>query len=80
MNCELCDLVKGKDGFVVTICNTCRETMPVSKEHKPEFSDAEKEMIRSLFKGREIRWEMRKEKSHVHCHIHNHPFVLQKEK
>lgn len=68
MNCELCELVKS-DGFVVTLCNHCQIPMVISREHKPEFSEGEKEMIRGLFKGREIRWEQRKIRDHCHCHI-----------
>ena len=69
MNCQLCELVKDKDGFLVTICDHCGVTMVVSKEHKKEFSDYEKEIIKSLFKGKKIRWTMKKIKSHAHCHI-----------
>lgn len=68
MNCELCSLVEN-DGFIVTICNTCQIPMVVSREHKPEFSDNEKEIIRALFPRGEIRWEMKKIRAHAHAHI-----------
>lgn len=68
MNCDLCELVKN-DGFIVTICDHCRIPMIVGREHKPEFSEGEKEQIQELFKGKEIRWEQRKIKSHARCHI-----------
>lgn len=68
MNCELCNLVKN-DGFVVTLCNHCNSTLVVGREHKPEFSDSEREMIKAIFPRGKVRWEMKKIRDHCHCHI-----------
>lgn len=68
--CELCDLNSGKDGFIVTICNTCNVPMVVSRQHKPEFDVDEMVLIGLMFQGAEIRWEQgHPEWKHAHCHI-----------
>jgi len=53
--CDLCEL-KGCP-FKLTICSTCGIPLIVSTIHKPEFSNAEKELIQKIFVGRKIRWE-----------------------
>lgn len=69
MSCELCDLVNGKDGFIITMCHTCNLPMIVSREHKDEFSEEEKALIKRMFPHSRIRWEQRRIKNHPHCHI-----------
>jgi len=69
MMCELCELTISKHKFIITTCVSCNVPMVVSREHKPEFTDAEKAEIQSYFPSRNIRWEMRSEKRHAHCHI-----------
>jgi len=64
--CELCEL---NGGLKITICRTCGIPMVVSYDHKPEFSEAEKELIKRIFPDRKIRWETRKVKDHAHAHI-----------
>ncbi len=70
MTCPLCELVKDFPGqFVIVECDTCHIPMIVSKYHRPEFSDVEKQVIRVAHKGKKIRWEMRKIKDHAHAHL-----------
>lgn len=65
--CELCKLEPIHPQFILTICKTCNVPMIVSREHKPEFSSQEKEVLSSIFKN--IRWNMRSIKDHAHCHL-----------
>jgi len=67
--CELCDLVKGEDGFVITMCRTCGMPMVVSKTHKDAFSVEDTTRIRRLFPTSNIRWKQRQILDHAHCHI-----------
>ena len=68
--CDLCKLAdNSKDGFIITICNTCKIPLVVSREHKPEFSAQEMLDIAFMFEGRQIRWEQRRIPDHAHCHI-----------
>lgn len=69
MNCQLCELVKNSSGFIVTVCDHCRIPLVVGRDHKPEFSEPEKEMIKGMFPNRKIRWTMKKIKSHAHAHL-----------
>ena len=64
--CELC-LLEG--GLKITICRTCGIPMVVSYDHKPGFSEAERELVKRIFPTREIRWEQRQIHNHAHCHI-----------
>jgi hypothetical protein len=51
--CDLCDL---KGAFLrLTICKTYHVQMLVHTEHKPEFTDLEKQLIRRMFSGAKIR-------------------------
>lgn len=67
--CDLCQLNKGTDGFILTICRTCGTPMVVSREHRAEFEEWEKRLIRAMFPGSRIRWEPRQIEDHAHCHI-----------
>lgn len=66
-NCELCKLEGCK--FKLTICRTCGIPLIVSVDHKPEFSEEEKELIKKMFPNRKIRWKMRSLKGHAHLHL-----------
>lgn len=65
----MCDLCILEGGLKITICNTCGVPMIVSYDHRPEFSEKEKELIEKLFPDRNKRWEMRKIPTHAHVHI-----------
>ncbi len=84
--CPLCDPIwKTKHyetelGFVLCFdCGTCGIPMYVLKEHRPDFTDAEKDRIveesRRMFAGDGatiwIRWVMRNHecRDHAHCHV-----------
>ncbi len=68
--CDLCKLTdESKDGFIITICDTCKTKLIISREHKPEFSADEMLKIVNMFYGHKIRWEQRKIHDHAHCHI-----------
>lgn len=67
--CELCDLNNSTDGFILTICNTCNTVLVVKRSHKEEFATGEVAIIKAMFPGRQIRWEMKKIHDHAHCHI-----------
>ena len=69
MTCELCDLNKSTDGFIITICTTCGDVLVVGRSHREEFTDKERATIMAMFPDDDIRWEKRKIKSHAHCHI-----------
>jgi len=61
VDCELCLLADGKEGFIVTFCNNHpTQVLVVSRTHKPQFTEAEKEKIKRMFPGGEIHWEKRK--------------------
>lgn len=70
--CDLCD--HDSFPFYLTFCCTCegggRVPMVVSTEHKPNFSEEEKDMIRRIFPDGRIRFRMRKIKDHAHCHVY----------
>lgn len=81
MACDLCNAKKslnsvmfvGPNIFVIE-CRTCKVPMAVSKEHKKEFTLAEKSYIPVIFykhlklQGK-IDWNMRAIKDHAHCHL-----------
>ncbi len=68
--CDLCKLNQNSNwGFILTLCNTCHIPLVVLREHRPEFNAEEMVRIAIMFRGREIRWEMRRIKGHAHCHI-----------
>lgn len=70
--CDLCKLAEGGtrgESFIITICNTCKIPLIVSREHKAEFSAQEMLNIVAMFYGRKIRWEQRRILDHAHCHI-----------
>ena len=74
--CDLCSLNKSQEGFILAICKGCLTKDPpeslvliVSREHRPEFTEDEKTMIKSMFPERKVRWEMRQIKEHAHAHI-----------
>ncbi len=70
-NCPLCERQRRIVGwFWITLCQNCYQPMLVSSEHKPEFSEQEKEDIKKLFPNSEVRFEQRKIKNHAHCHIY----------
>ena len=47
--CELCDLNKSADGFIITICKTCGDVLVVGRSHRPEFTDNEKAILGGIF-------------------------------
>ena len=67
--CELCCLSDSKDGFIITICNTCGIPLICLREHRADFTNEEVDKINKLFPNREIRWEQRSIKNHAHCHL-----------
>ncbi len=69
MSCDLCKLVQGNEGFVITICKTCEIPLVVSRYHRVEFTGAEKDMLKKFFNGTRIRWSMRQITEHAHCHV-----------
>lgn len=65
-----CDLCKTEEfPFLLTICQICGIPLVVSTEHKTEFSEEEKKLIKKIFKNKKIRWTMRSIPDHAHCHI-----------
>ena len=69
MSCDLCKLVQGNEGFVITICKTCEIPLVVSRYHRVEFTESEKDMLKKFFNGTRIRWAMRQITEHAHCHV-----------
>ncbi len=67
--CELCDLNKSTDGFIITICKTCGDVLIVGRSHQAEFTDGERAILERIFPDDDIRWEMRRILGHAHCHI-----------
>ena len=67
--CDLCDLNKGRDGFIITICRKCGTNLLVSRVHKSAFSQEEMFVIQNMFPDRKVRWDMRTLPEHTHCHI-----------
>lgn len=68
IDCELCQVQEFP--FLITFCKSHPdEILVVSTEHKKEFNKYEKELIRKMFPGEEIRWIMNSIKNHAHCHI-----------
>jgi len=69
-NCELCGLnTNPSEGFIITFCKTCNIPLIVLRKHRPNFTKKQKELIKTLFPDRKIRWEMRRIQAHAHCHI-----------
>jgi hypothetical protein len=67
-DCELCQT--SAFPFLITFCRSHPDQiLIVSTEHKPEFSEQEKGLIKKMFPDRTIRWEMRSIKDHAHAHI-----------
>ena len=68
MNCPLCE--KESFSFYITLCRSHRRTpLIVSVEHKREFSEGEKNMIRAMFPDRHVRFKMRTIPDHAHAHL-----------
>ncbi|KKL64838.1 hypothetical protein LCGC14_2160980 [marine sediment metagenome] len=67
--CKLCELSKGTEGFILTMCDSCNVPMLALREHRKEFTIDEMVLIGIMFKSRNIRWEMKKIPEHAHCHI-----------
>ncbi len=89
--CDLCGLafdgeVKTRkhyeDGdFVIVDCLICREPMAVLKEHRPEFTDRERERLIGLFgelfgDDRHADFEQRRIPEHAHVHYRRAPHSL----
>ncbi len=69
-DCDLCNLAgHTNDGFILVMCRTCNVPMIVSRSHKAEFSEGEKQQIQAMFPGRQIRFEQRQIRDHAHCHL-----------
>ncbi len=69
MSCDLCKLAQGNEGFVITICKTCEIPLVVSRYHRKEFTESEKDMLKKFFNGTRIRWGQRSIQNHAHCHV-----------
>ncbi len=69
MSCKLCKLAQGNEGFVITICKTCEIPLVVSRYHRVEFTEFEKDMLKKFFNGTRIRWWQQSIKNHAHCHL-----------
>jgi len=41
----------------------------VGRSHRADFTDDEWAILEGIFPDDDIRWEMKKIKSHAHCHI-----------
>ena len=64
--CRLCDC---EGCFYVTICDKCGVPIVILTAHRAEFTEGEKDKIRSIFPRNKIRWEMRSITDHAHAHI-----------
>ena len=55
--CELCELNKNREGFIITICKTCGDVLVVGRVHRAEFTGNEKAILEGLFPDDDIRRE-----------------------
>lgn len=70
MSCPLCEKKREPFGWYwITVCKTCNVPMIISGEHKPEFTEQEREEIRRMFPNDDVRWKQRQIEGHAHCHI-----------
>lgn len=68
MTCPLCE--KETFRFYITFCRTHSNTpLIILTEHKPEFTEEDKEMIKKIFPNRKVRWVKQSIPEHAHCHI-----------
>lgn len=72
--CRLCELAEGgtrgeREGFIITICESCQIPLIVSREHKSQFNREDMEKIELMFPNHRIRWGQRTIRDHAHCHI-----------
>lgn len=82
-DCDLCSIsmwiipfhlklgaeVEDKPYIILCICKNCNIPMVVAREHRPSFTTKERELIMEAFLGKKIRWKMRSNFHHAHCHI-----------